>query len=263
MNKASQKCFHTLIHSFRLTISLRVIWGAHPELSISQSEQLSPKFTGEYWIPIRYDGLRNAMQTVNLINICCSHLRCWKRMRQRNEMTLLGKLIHYYQNAVILAGLWEAFHEIKWDHLPCMIRYWKRLKKPRIFVTIWFCLLANRTSLHIFSYNLPHFGPRKNCTQSVISCRCARMTPHRSVMPSSQHFLLQLYIMANPDSLLVTQQSLRERKMTVRSWVSWQFCNDFAEHLICSIAGFDLIQPARLTEWDSIQDISIRNWSAR
>ena len=47
MNKAPEKCFEALVHPLRLSIGLRVVGGAHVELSTSQAEQLLLEMASE------------------------------------------------------------------------------------------------------------------------------------------------------------------------------------------------------------------------
>ena len=47
VDKAPEKCFEALVHPLRLAIGLRVVGGAHAELSTSQAEQLLPEMAGE------------------------------------------------------------------------------------------------------------------------------------------------------------------------------------------------------------------------
>ena len=55
MNKAPEKCFEALVHPLRLAIGLRVVGGAHAELSTSQAEQLLPEMAGEDAVVVEDD----------------------------------------------------------------------------------------------------------------------------------------------------------------------------------------------------------------
>jgi len=55
MNKAPEKCFEALVHPLCLAIGLRVVGGAHAELSTSQAEQLPLEMAGEDAIAVGDD----------------------------------------------------------------------------------------------------------------------------------------------------------------------------------------------------------------
>ena len=66
MHEATQKRLNTLIDSFGLTIRLRVVSGAHPQLNSYQLKQLTPEMTCKDFVMIQDNGLRHTLQLIHL-----------------------------------------------------------------------------------------------------------------------------------------------------------------------------------------------------
>lgn len=81
MDKTAKKSFQALIHAFHLAVGLRMIRRDHTQLCSSQSEQRSPQGTGKNAIPIRNQGLRHAVQTMNVLHILFCHFQSCEGMR--------------------------------------------------------------------------------------------------------------------------------------------------------------------------------------
>ena len=52
MHKAAQKSFHTLIHTFSLPVSFRMVSSAHMKLRTSLSKQFPLETAGEDRVPV-------------------------------------------------------------------------------------------------------------------------------------------------------------------------------------------------------------------
>lgn len=50
------------IDDFNLVIRLRVVSSVYLELSAAQTKELTPKITGENWVPIRNEATREAVE---------------------------------------------------------------------------------------------------------------------------------------------------------------------------------------------------------
>ena len=66
VDEVAQISLHTLVHAFRLTIHLGVIYGTHTELDSCQPKQFPPQVTGEHLVAIRYDGGWHPMKLINM-----------------------------------------------------------------------------------------------------------------------------------------------------------------------------------------------------
>jgi hypothetical protein len=64
------------------------------QLDASQSHELLPEQRCKHWVPIRNDGLRNAMQSDDLSVEGLGHRLCGVRVAQWYEMALLAEAIH-------------------------------------------------------------------------------------------------------------------------------------------------------------------------
>ena len=69
------------------------------------------------------------MQFEDIVDKNLSYLEGSERVRQWQEMSVLGEFVHDYHDIVIGCRFWETFDEVKGNHLSGMLRYWKRLQK--------------------------------------------------------------------------------------------------------------------------------------
>lgn len=90
VNRATKKIFQALIQSFSLPIRLRVIRGAHHQLSISKHEQLLPEAARENLVTIRDDAMRKSMELVNVISENCGNLESCERVLEGQKVCILG-----------------------------------------------------------------------------------------------------------------------------------------------------------------------------
>ena len=103
LSETSQKGFHTLVNSFRLTVRLGVVGCAESELSTCGLEKLLPEVAGEDRITIRDDCTWQPMQLVNLVHIEEGYFGCSLRICQWKEVCELGALVHNHQKTVELS----------------------------------------------------------------------------------------------------------------------------------------------------------------
>jgi hypothetical protein len=90
VNKAMKKRFQTLINSFSLVVSLRMIGCAHFQAGSRHFKQCLPLLVREDWITIRNDG---SMEFINHIHENRSHIVCSICMGRWNEMSISCKFI--------------------------------------------------------------------------------------------------------------------------------------------------------------------------
>jgi hypothetical protein len=81
-----------LVHSLCLPIHLRVESGAHAQLHPRVSKQIPPHVAGKHWVMITDNGLRNAMETHDLLEEGAHHRRSRVGVTQRDEVGKLGNL---------------------------------------------------------------------------------------------------------------------------------------------------------------------------
>lgn len=70
MDSAAQISFQALVDLLGLPVGLRVIQGAHAQLSLRQTKQLLSQGTGEDAITVRNDRLGQTMQFENMCHVC-------------------------------------------------------------------------------------------------------------------------------------------------------------------------------------------------
>lgn len=73
VQKAVQVCLKALIYLFHLTVRLRVVSGAHTDLSARKGEKSIPKVAGEYPILIKDDSRGHNVKAVNVVHEKFSH----------------------------------------------------------------------------------------------------------------------------------------------------------------------------------------------
>jgi hypothetical protein len=83
-----------------------MICRAHEQLCVSQFEQLLPHIAGENGIPVRNDGLRKSMISVDIVQIQLCNLHGSEWMVQENEMPIFAELVHNYKYSIVLVRLW-------------------------------------------------------------------------------------------------------------------------------------------------------------
>lgn len=124
VHKTTEESLQTLINSIRLSIGLRIVWRTHLELSISQTEQLSPQDTREYTVSIRNNVLWHAMKFVDITQISHSHMKHRERMGQSHKMSILTELVHHYRNTIKPRWSRQTLNKVKSNSLPSILKNW-------------------------------------------------------------------------------------------------------------------------------------------
>ena len=100
MRKAAQKDLQALVDTLGLPISCRMVRSTHSQCCVGQTKELLPKSASEDGVTVRQNRVRQAVQSVNLINISSSHLRCREWVSQGQKMTVLGEFVHHHQKTI-------------------------------------------------------------------------------------------------------------------------------------------------------------------
>lgn len=101
MNETSEECFHALVNTLSLPVRRGVVWCAHAQSCICQAKKFLPETAGEDGITIGQERIRQAVQSIDLIDIHRSYLCCREWVCQWYEVAIFGELIDNHQNTVI------------------------------------------------------------------------------------------------------------------------------------------------------------------
>lgn len=88
-----------------------------------------PKVTSENRAAIVDDALRDTMEANDVIQEDTSHQSCTLRVRQWNEVGVLGRPVNHQKNVQFAVDVWKAFNEIHQVVHPNLMWNCKRLKQ--------------------------------------------------------------------------------------------------------------------------------------
>ena len=74
MNRTSGKPFQALIQPFSLPIRLRMVRGAHHQLSISFAEYFLLECACKYPVSVKDDDTRQSVQLIHIVHVDLSHM---------------------------------------------------------------------------------------------------------------------------------------------------------------------------------------------
>lgn len=86
------------VDHFCLTVRLRVVCSAHPQLSPAEAEEFLPKMAEEESVPVGYEASRKTMVFADHVDETNSDLVGGVSGRESTEMGSLGVTVHYNQD---------------------------------------------------------------------------------------------------------------------------------------------------------------------
>jgi hypothetical protein len=117
-DETSEVAFHRLIDSFRLSVCLWVISGAHFQVCPSCLEYKLPEVAGENWITVRDEILRHTMKPIHVVDKHFRYLASIVGVSHWNEVSILRKLIDDHQEIIVLSGRRQPINEVHRSSFP-------------------------------------------------------------------------------------------------------------------------------------------------
>jgi hypothetical protein len=110
--ETSQVHLNSPVDNLCLAVSLWVIGRTEFEFCSIEAEELAPKKSCKYGVPITYDGSGNPMQAKNSFKEDLSNLGGCIGVLDGGEVAILGKPINDHKDGSFSVGVREAINEI-------------------------------------------------------------------------------------------------------------------------------------------------------
>jgi hypothetical protein len=102
----------------------------------------------------------------------------------------------------------EAFYKVHGDYLPCLRRERQQLEHSRRFCSVWLGALANVTAADETMGGRVHARLEEKLSKLLVSDWHIGVPSQRTGMQSLKHLRLELGVMSQPDTMLVSNDTV-------------------------------------------------------